>query len=87
MTTYSARLKKKIVYNLIIISLLSSSLVDLIPCLVLPYNKEYQPDNDDIIHGSNTVMLYFHGNAEDLGHLTEFLDEFRDQLKVLDHLN
>ncbi len=27
--------------------------------------------------GSNTVMLYFHGNAEDIGVSYDFLDDFR----------
>lgn len=32
--------------------------------------------------GSSKIVLYFHGNAEDVGKATELLDSFRDELGV-----
>ena len=53
----------------------------MIPCLLMPYSNSNLDDKENDV-GSNTIMIYFHGNAEDLGHLSEFLNEFREQLKV-----
>jgi len=40
--------------------------MDHIPCLYLPYD-----------HGSSKIMLYFHGNAEDIGISRVTLDYIR----------
>ena len=42
-----------------------------IPCLYLPY----QP-------GSSKLLIYFHGNAEDIGLTSELLDYVRSLLRV-----
>ena len=42
-----------------------------IPCLYLPYS-----------HGSSKLMIYFHGNAEDIGLAYELLDHLRNTLKL-----
>ena len=42
-----------------------------VPCLFLPF-----------FGGSSKIMLFFHGNAEDLGISYEMLDHLRSQLKV-----
>lgn len=42
-----------------------------VPCLYLPYLK-----------GSNKLILFFHGNAEDLGISYEMLDHLRTALKI-----
>jgi hypothetical protein len=42
-----------------------------IPCLFLPYSG-----------GSSKVLMYFHGNAEDIGLSYEMLDHLRAALKV-----
>lgn len=42
-----------------------------IPCLYLPYSQ-----------GSNKVMIYFHGNAEDLGQAYQLLNHLRNTLKL-----
>ena len=42
-----------------------------VPCLFMPYNQ-----------GSSKLMIYFHGNAEDIGLATELLDYVRALLKV-----
>ena len=42
-----------------------------IPCLFLPYTS-----------GSSKLLLYFHGNAEDIGLSYEMLDHLRSSLKV-----
>ena len=42
-----------------------------IPCLFLPNES-----------GSSKLLLYFHGNAEDIGCTLDFLDELRNQLKI-----
>lgn len=42
-----------------------------IPCLNLRYNE-----------GSSKLILYFHGNAEDLGYANEFLHTLKMELKV-----
>jgi len=42
-----------------------------IPCLYMPYHN-----------GSTKLLLYFHGNAEDLGLAWELLDHIRSSLKV-----
>jgi hypothetical protein len=42
-----------------------------IPCMYLPYAQ-----------GSSKVMIYFHGNAEDIGLATELLDYVRALLRV-----
>ena len=44
---------------------------DHIPCLYLPYQN-----------GSSKILLYFHGNAEDVGISYEMLDHFRNSLKI-----
>jgi hypothetical protein len=44
---------------------------DYIPCFYLPYKKM-----------SSKIMLYFHGNAEDVGLSTELLAFMRDRLEV-----
>ena len=41
------------------------------PCLYLPYLK-----------GSNKLIIFFHGNAEDLGISYEMLDHLRTALKI-----
>lgn len=41
------------------------------PCLYLPYLK-----------GSNKLIIFFHGNAEDLGISYEMLDHMRSALKI-----
>ena len=42
-----------------------------IPCLFLPYQS-----------GSSKIILFFHGNAEDLGISYEMLDHLRGALKI-----
>lgn len=42
-----------------------------IPCLFLPFYE-----------GSNKLLIYFHGNAEDLGYSYEFSSTLRTKLKV-----
>ncbi len=42
-----------------------------IPCLYLEYAK-----------GSDKIMIYFHGNAEDIGYSFELADSLRRELKV-----
>lgn len=42
-----------------------------VPCLYLPYLK-----------GSNKLIIFFHGNAEDLGISYEMLDHMRSALKI-----
>jgi hypothetical protein len=42
-----------------------------IPCLYLPH-----------MTGSSKLMIYFHGNAEDIGLATELLNFMREMLKV-----
>jgi hypothetical protein len=42
-----------------------------IPCLYLPYTK-----------GSCKILLYFHGNAEDVGLAYELLEHLKNTLKV-----
>ena len=42
-----------------------------VPCLYLPYLK-----------GSNKLIVFFHGNAEDLGISYEMLDHMRSALKI-----
>lgn len=42
-----------------------------IPCLFLPYSG-----------GSSKILMYFHGNAEDIGLSYEMLDHLRAALKV-----
>lgn len=42
-----------------------------IPCLYLPFQN-----------GSSKLLLYFHGNAEDVGISYEMLDHFRNALKI-----
>ena len=43
-----------------------------IPCLYLEYSK-----------GSDKIMMYFHGNAEDIGYSFELADSLRRELKVI----
>lgn len=42
-----------------------------VPCVYLPYAL-----------GSSKVILYFHGNAEDIGLATELLDYLRTLMRV-----
>lgn len=42
-----------------------------IPCLYLPYIK-----------GSSKILIYFHGNAEDIGVSKELLDYVRSLLRI-----
>ena len=42
-----------------------------IPCLYLPY-----------VSGSSKILIYFHGNAEDIGLATELLNFLKDMMKV-----
>jgi len=42
-----------------------------VPCLFLPYLK-----------GSNKLIIFFHGNAEDIGISYEMLDHMRTALKI-----
>ena len=44
---------------------------EFIPCLYLPYSQ-----------GSSKVMMYFHGNAEDLGQAYQLLNHIRNTLKI-----
>jgi len=44
---------------------------DFIPCLYLPY-----------LNGSSKLLVYFHGNAEDIGLAMELLNFIKDMLKV-----
>ena len=46
---------------------------DAIPCVYLPYQL-----------GSSKILIYFHGNAEDIGLATELLDYIRTLLRVSD---
>ena len=46
-----------------------------IPCLFLPY-----------IQGSDKLLIYFHGNAEDVGSAQELLNHIRNTLKVISPL-
>ena len=45
--------------------------VGFIPCLYLPY-----------LGGSSKLLIYFHGNAEDVGLAMELLAFVKDMLKV-----
>lgn len=45
-----------------------------IPCLYLPY-----------LGGSSKILIYFHGNAEDVGLAMELLAFVKDMLKVSHH--
>ena len=45
-----------------------------IPCLYLPY-----------LGGSSKLLIYFHGNAEDVGLAMELLAFVKDMLKVSNH--
>ena len=49
----------------------SSSNADYVPCLFLPCLK-----------GSNKLIIFFHGNAEDLGISYEMLDHMRTALRI-----
>lgn len=42
-----------------------------IPCLYLPH-----------VSGSSKILIYFHGNAEDIGLATELLTFLKDMMKV-----
>ena len=44
---------------------------DSVPCLFLPYLK-----------GSTKLIIFFHGNAEDIGISYEMLDHMRTALKI-----
>lgn len=44
---------------------------DFIPCLYLPH-----------VNGSSKLLVYFHGNAEDIGLAMELLNFVKDMLKV-----
>lgn len=44
---------------------------EFIPCLYLPY-----------VSGSSKLMIYFHGNAEDIGLASELLNFVKEMLKV-----
>lgn len=44
---------------------------DYIPCLYLPH-----------VSGSSKLLVYFHGNAEDIGLATELLNFIKEMLKV-----
>ena len=44
---------------------------EFIPCLYLPY-----------VSGSSKLVIYFHGNAEDIGLATELLNYVKEMLKV-----
>lgn len=44
---------------------------EVIPCIYLPYSQ-----------GSSKILIYFHGNAEDVGLATELLDYIRALLRV-----
>jgi abhydrolase domain-containing protein 17 len=61
--------------HLLLPSLLSTSMdqpnTDVLPCLFLPYLK-----------GSNKLIIFFHGNAEDIGISYEMLDHMRTALKI-----
>lgn len=46
-------------------------MINYVPCLYLPYLK-----------GSNKLIIFFHGNAEDLGISYEMLDHMRSALKI-----
>ena len=50
------------------LSLVSSA----IPCLYLPYK-----------YGSDKVLIYFHGNAEDIGWALEFCQALKEHFQVL----
>jgi len=45
---------------------------DYVPCLFLPYEQ-----------GSTKVLIYFHGNAEDIGIALPLLDILKSKLKVI----
>lgn len=49
----------------------SNRLTDHIPCLYMPY-----------LPGSSKLLIYFHGNAEDVGLSYEMLDHMRAALKI-----
>ena len=50
---------------------ISSKNADYVPCLFLPCLK-----------GSNKLIIFFHGNAEDLGISYEMLDHMRTALRI-----
>lgn len=54
---------------------------DKIPCFLFDYIDE--KENLE----SNTILLYFHGNAEDLGLAYDLLNNLKNELKVLPCLN
>jgi hypothetical protein len=49
----------------------SKSNSDVIPCLYLPYTQ-----------GSNKLMIYYHGNAEDVGSAQDLLNHISNTLKI-----
>lgn len=49
----------------------NSKKINHIPCLYLPYSQ-----------GSSKVLIYFHGNAEDIGLAYELLDHLRNTLRI-----
>lgn len=53
---------------------------DKIPCFFFDYLDE--KENLE----SNTILLYFHGNAEDLGLAYDLLNNLKNELKVLKFL-
>jgi hypothetical protein len=51
---------------------------DKIPCFLFEYIEEKDKEEFE----SNTILLYFHGNAEDLGLTFELLNTIKNELKV-----
>ena len=43
-----------------------------IPCMFLPYHNY-----------TDKIIIYFHGNAEDIGHAERFYNSVKDEWKVL----
>eukprot|EP00347_Sterkiella_histriomuscorum_P010436 403376305 len=69
------------------------TIVSYIPCLFIPYKpkrngqitQQYLKDKEfrDKTYKNHKLLIYFHGNAEDIGHSYEFLNSLSDKF----HLN
>jgi len=63
----------------------SAATLSYIPCLFIPYKspskkkRELLPTTNEL---RNKLLIYFHGNAEDLGHSYEFLHDLSLTFKV-----
>jgi len=58
--------------NLVLINLRLLTDIDYIPCLYLPYAE-----------GSDKILIFFHGNAEDIGWSLGFVAAIQEELGVI----